>query len=88
MKKLTMWSSAGVVLALGATLLILSVTKSPALASLRGGGPLAFIGCLACAGGAIAGAIAGAEELAWVLWTRPGTAAAMFCVATCIAAVK
>jgi hypothetical protein len=62
-------------------------TTNPTVGELLGRGPQAAIACLLCAGGGLAAALYGGASIAWVLWTRVGSAAAIACGATCIAAV-
>jgi hypothetical protein len=62
-------------------------TTNPALAELAGRGPASAIACLLCAGGGVAAFMYSGGSLAWVLWTQAGSATAIACGASCIAAV-
>lgn len=62
-------------------------TTNPTVGELVGRGPQSAVACLICAGGGIAAVMYSGGTVAWLLWTRMGTAAAVFCGASCLAAV-
>lgn len=84
MKTLAKWGAMGLALALLAAVPVAAGT--PALGALYGGGIVPILACVACAGGGLASLMTGGS-LAWVIWTMGGTAVAMGCAASCIAAV-